>query len=76
MSAPIEYCWVSKAARGDEDAYFMLIGAILYNLTQPAHSIFGCRCTPSCPEPTEEQKKALDARIQKDISDYRKRTNI
>ena len=59
------------AARGDESAYKSLIKKIIYNLTQPAYSILGCRCNPSCPEPTQEQKKKLDERIKISIEEYR-----
>lgn len=61
MSAPLSVCLISKAARGDEPSYQELLRRVIYNLTSPAYSIFGCSCEPSCPEPTEQQKKNLDA---------------
>ena len=76
MSAPLNYCQISAAARGDEQAYQELLSRIIYNLTSPAYYIIGCMCNPSCPEPNETQKKNLDARIQKDIAEYRAKRNL
>ena len=75
MSAPVHYCWISKAARGDEKAYQMLIGAFRYNLISPAYTILGCRCDPPCPEPTESQLNTLNDKIKKDLKEYEQRTS-
>lgn len=76
MSAPLYGCQISAAARGDEKAYKALLLSIIYNLTQPAYSIIGCMCQPPCPEPTEQQKKNLDARIKKDIEEYQAKRKL
>ena len=64
------------AARGDEKSYQTLLISIIGNLTQPAYSILGCMCKPPCQEPTEQQKKNLDARLQKDIAEYQAKRKL
>jgi hypothetical protein len=64
MSMPISICEVYKAAKGDESAFQFVAMAMEYNMTQPAHTIMGCMCKPSCTEPTEQQKKNLSARLE------------
>lgn len=76
MSAPISFCEISKAARGDEEAYKSLLMKVLYNLTQPAHTVFGCTCKPSCPEPNDLQRENLNARIAKDIEEHQKKNKL
>jgi hypothetical protein len=76
MSAPLNLCQISAAARGDEAAYQSLISSIKYNLTQPAYSVLGCLCKTPCPEPTEQQKKALDVRVKKDLEEYQAKRKL
>ena len=61
---PISICEVYKSAKGDEPAFLSVAMAMEYNMTQPAHTIMGCMCKPSCVEPTEQQKKNFDKRLQ------------
>lgn len=70
MSYPISGCLVSKAGRGDEEAFKELCDRMEYNLTQPAWSQIPCRCNPPCPEPTKEQLDTMNKRL-KEVLDER-----
>ena len=71
MSTPFAYCLVSKAGNGDVAAYEKLREIMRYNLKCGHWSMFPCQCQPTCPELTEEQARALDAKLRADLADVK-----
>lgn len=67
MSEPIAGCWILAAARGDEGSYQKVLQAMRHNIEFGSQTIFPCNCQPRCPQPTEEQMKELDRRLQADL---------
>jgi hypothetical protein len=71
MSIPIPSCLISKAVT-DEKAYKVLLERMTYNLECGHWTCLGCSHNPPCPEPTEEQIVALEARLLKDVEEKKK----
>jgi len=53
---------------GDEAAYNDLRDRMRVNLQYGHWSTFPCQCEPSCPQPSDEQLDALNARLQNDLA--------
>lgn len=67
MTEPIAGCWILATARGDEGSYRKLLQAMRQDLASGSRTIVPCGCQPRCPQPTDEQKEALDRRLQADL---------
>jgi hypothetical protein len=67
MSEPIVGCWILAAARGDEGSYQKVLQGMRHTIESGSQRIFPCNCQPRCPQPTEEQMKVLDRRLQADL---------
>ena len=69
MSIPLSYCLISKAARGDEEAYQQVKEAMIVNLRYGHWSQFPCPHDPPCPEVSQEQADAFHERMKNDLKD-------
>jgi hypothetical protein len=67
MTEHVAGCWILAAARGDERSYRKVLEAVRRGIADGSQTIVPCQCTPRCPQPTAEQMKALDARLQADL---------
>jgi hypothetical protein len=66
MSIPINQCLITKAARGDEQAYEILRARLATNVECGHFTIFPCNHIPAC-EATQEELDKLQKRIDEDI---------
>lgn len=71
MSTPVSFCWLSKAALGDEQAFAGLVEAMDYNLRLGHFSVMPCRHTPPCAVPSDEQKQVFEDRLNAAIRERR-----
>ena len=68
MSQPISLCMISKAVT-DPKALEDLIQAMRVNKRYGHWTQFGCRCTPPCRRPTQEELDALNKKIAEATKD-------
>ncbi len=67
MTMPITRCLLSRAGRGDNDAYRELLSRMRVNLETGACSIWPCEHNPPCPFLTRAQQDALVSGINHDL---------
>jgi len=66
MSEVIDICLQIKAAKGDEEAYQEYVEKMKFNIRFGSYYVAPCPHDPPCTDPTEEQIKVFEERLNKE----------